>query len=370
MGANASKIDDALEGLGDGPSSTHSHTRPSTSNSFAQRFAVDTQDAASHQARFGIGLPSPITDGSKGCRLPPVESYETVKAQIDQVSRWNLVDSSDDLWASTTYQERSATISPSPQSAANNVSPLKPSLEASNASKLNFKQNPKRDQSPPVLQPRKKRRLILTPKAAQIATQQIGFQDESPKAMERHHLQQSNVTLFDFEDEGYNSFTVIPTDVSGTAGTPSSDEQREGDLVKSLANLQQTPLESPPSEPTADQQSNTEDSLQAAEHLKAQEEQAGAERSRMLRERALMRQRSEALSTELLEDSDANFHRVSTEVKDITCDLPELPQSDLFSDIEENNLDELFNIAIDHKSQQARSDPDRLEISRYEIKSS
>jgi hypothetical protein len=47
MGANASKLDDALEGLDDGPSSTHLHTPPSTFNSYAQRVAVDTQDASS-----------------------------------------------------------------------------------------------------------------------------------------------------------------------------------------------------------------------------------------------------------------------------------------------------------------------------------
>lgn len=370
MGANASKIDDALGGLGDDPSSPRSRTRPSPFDSYSRRVAVDTRDASSNLRPFGMVLPSSATDSSRGCRLPPVESYDTVKAQVDQVTRWSLVDSSDDLWASTTYQERSATISPSPRLEADKISPLNPSIKANDASRLNDNQSSKRCRSPPVLQPRKKRRLILTPRAAEIATQQPELEDESPSRVDWHPLQQTNGMVCDFEDEGYTSFTVTPTDVSGTADAPCSDEQREGDLVKSLANLQQSALESPPPEPTAEEESHGEDSLQAAENLKAQEEQAGAERSRLLRERALMRQRSEALSTEILKTPDAKFHQPSTEVKDRTYNPPDTHQSDLFSDIEETSLDELFSIAMDHRSQQARLDPDHFEPSRYDFKSS
>jgi len=109
------------------------------------------------------------------------------------------------------------------------------------------------------------------------------------------------ITGSDGEDEGYASFRLSPADFAGFVDWGYSDEEGEVEFVKKLANLHQV-LETPAPEELIDAKFHIEDSIQAAENLKAQEEQAGAERSRILRERALCRQRSVAKISEQLDE--------------------------------------------------------------------
>ncbi|KEF52518.1 uncharacterized protein A1O9_11360 [Exophiala aquamarina CBS 119918] len=284
MGANASKIDDALERLYEGTTSTPSLTRPPA--------CVDKRHASSRHSPHNMILAPSDAGPPKCCRLPPIESYETVKAQIAQITRWDLVDSSEDLWQSAQYQERSAAFSPSPSFTPNMASHLKIFQKPDDAPTSSGRQVPKRHQSQSGIQASKKRRLILAPMASQIVSQRAETKLESLVQPELQPLPNHVIMDCDYEDEGYDSFTVSPTDFAATVDSACSSGEGEVDLVKLLANLHQL-RERPVTE-----ELNIEDSVQTATHLKAREEQAGAERSRLLRERALNRHRSQALPPE------------------------------------------------------------------------
>lgn len=305
MGANASKIDGGLASLGENinriheqpsfPASASSapNVQKTMLSSSTQRLAVDQNRQTHLLRRSGSG------------RLPPVQSHDVVKAQIAKVAKWNLADGSEDLWVSTPSQNRR--VQPSIHQAANVTQPS----GTHGLTTVNQSPNLKRYQSPPTLRLNKKPRLLPTQQATQIASEQPGFYDRFSTRGGWTAQETSNGTM---EDEGYNSFTVSPTDVSESTHTASVDDETEVDLVRSLANLQQTSLTSTPTETLQDARLDDEECLEAMELLKAQEEQAGAERSRILRERALMRQRTE-LPPEPLQDPNT-FCASSTELRD------------------------------------------------------
>lgn len=413
MGANASRIDEELAGLGADSSARNTHGSPSFFDSSERRSHQDMQSDSSQLTMLDTNSPTSLAGRSENGRLPPVEGYETVKSQIAQVTRWNLVESSEDLWVSTPLQDRETMLSPSLQLPIHQLSPTTHLRKVNRLATLNDKQSPKRHQSPPAIQLRKKRRLVLTPMAAQIATEPVGFQDVFP-------IRSSSDVQATFndvqEDEGYDSFSISPTNLPGTTDAPCSNDEQEFDLVKSLANLQQAIVISTPVETSQSQKVDVGGSLEAAELLQAQEEQAGAERSRLLRERALIRQRAEVagpaplpdldpissdpltsirdeqvdgemLSQETFEDFDTELRQPyvgsrlgpdeskapSPEPSEEpdgkfqkSDDYEDMDQSSLFSDDEHTSAFEQCKLAVDHKHQ-TRTDLEHSKIYGYEF---
>lgn len=408
MGANASRIDEELAGLGGDPSSRHTHGSPSAFNSSERRSHQAMRSDLSQLSMLDMNSPTSLAGRSDNDRLPPVESYETVRAQIAQVTGWTLVESSEDIWLSTPFQDRDATLSPSPQLPTDQLSPTTHLRKVKRLATLDGRQRSKRYQSPPPIQLRKKRRLVLTPMAAQIATEPVGSQDVFPT---RSSSGVQEIFQETQEDEGYDSFRVSPTTLPGAAD-PCSNVDQEFDLVKSLANLQQQIKISTPVETSQGQKVDAGGSLESAELLKTQEEQAGAERSRLLRERALRRQRAEAsapgldltssepitemrdeqvdgemLSREAFEDFDTKFRQTyvgstlgpddakapSPETSEQPNGKPhqrndyqDMDQSSLFSDDEQTSAFELRRMAMDHRLQ-TRTEVEHSKTPGYEF---
>ncbi|KIX96516.1 uncharacterized protein Z520_07782 [Fonsecaea multimorphosa CBS 102226] len=301
-------------------------------------------------------------------RLPPVESRETVKSQAFQLTRWRIVDETDELYESCeignsespAVSRNSLTISsnsdfdikPSlaeidealaryqahplsnPEKAGSLLSPIildasPAKLRQSSLDKHSLKSSPANPkQSPlnkrslnPSPEPKRKRRLIPTKRAVEIANQKFErfggmrdylqnqptaprarpstysqeefgfvnpFPDGFPLSDEEGHLRPEahpGSCLYqdsDDEDEGYWSKVVSPVD---SAETPEEEQARLKELLSRFHKRKQTGAKSSAKIKTE----VDEGLLKLAREYMHRYEEAGAERSRQLREKALRR---------------------------------------------------------------------------------
>jgi len=374
MGANTSKIDDDIIAL--------------------DEYNTDTE-----------AIPSPATTLTPRTeRLPPIESRETIRSQARQIRHWDLLDGSDDLYESRRADQAchgSFAASPSPHShavpqicrpqiaqtaalpanAANTTAYLtRPSTTTKHLTTTTLTSagptalavcTPAKRASSPVPHHRKKRRLMITPKAVEIASLAVPqgvvgstmtelFEEEqdivdlkfdwsealnqndlittglpSDGSNQTEKLDQKGFPLYQdedfnfgesFDDEGYQSFT---TGLSDSSEQP-ADEQEE-QLVRMLAAFkgENISVSQPTQSADASTSSNLDngeqdDTLEEARQWMLREQEAGAERSRKLREQAIRRnlQRGQILGssttspTMVVEDDDSDMGISEDEVNE------------------------------------------------------
>ncbi|EXJ90751.1 hypothetical protein A1O1_03855 [Capronia coronata CBS 617.96] len=302
-------------------------------------------------------------------RLPPVESRETVRFQVANVQAWRLVDSTDSLYESTTVRKSfgSAQIVPRPVA--------------------------KRAPSPARASVNKKRRLVPTPRALQIAEEVSSAtetDDEQKVNMgEQPALEASTSTQTDarfarpqpnnlsffqddedssclFFDEGYASYVVSPP----SNGSDLTEDQKEEQMVKTLATLQRSnivlakPLATIEESISSAQVSDDEnDDLQEAREWMLRDQQEAAERSKKLRERNLARRQYEdhsgssvTANTDKRQEEQQQEQQLAPPALNGNVGVHE-KLSDVYSEGEQHgsNMEKLLDIAKQHVFQNSQS---------------
>ncbi|KAK5235516.1 hypothetical protein LTR47_003701 [Exophiala xenobiotica] len=400
VGASTSKIDDAKD------ISVADSSPPGVSRSASQLTPL-------------VESPLESKSSPKCNRLPPVQSRTTVISEVSRIRGWRLIDASDDLYEST----------------ANNHSLVRQSnilhppvkletlpAEAGSAAQVRVRATPARlgpARSTPALPGKrassasipanKKRRLIATSKAVEIALHKVEEPDRlggSPRATDHapgvtsdvfgeqidwsffnkepqlgysmfnaaatsNHGQHNDLDLKkfplyqdedfapseEFEDEGYHSLTVSPTSKFETL----SEEQKEAKLVQRLASLQRENivLFEPDASvnkwglPKSGDEEEEED-LKEARQWMLQEQEAGAERSRILREQALQRKRLEESTnspTSSKTEADSDHTMLDKSIDDHSDS-----DVDMDEDVDDQEPDEegLLDIAQQHVLQRTK----------------
>lgn len=339
--------------------------------------------------------PSPSTPPCT--RLPPVESRETVICKITRVTGWRLVDESDDLYESTTVDREQPLNLPKDL----HVIPKHPQALTTLSTSLALRPPTKRPTSP-LLPPPKKRRLLVTAQAAEIASlkperSKDQFYHQPQTAEEELEMgnimwasgsvpsvpgddaqitpsttanaddlqdapligvpDQTGFTLYQdeetetgrqFDDEGYRSYTLSPT----SDGKELTEDEQQEQLIKTLTALQRNNIQLFRPSPSVDRlgSSNSEDQdedIEEASQWMLRDQEAGAERSRILREKALERRglltSSDNPITLSLERDDISMH--SGEHSDYHDPLSEPNPGDNY---QASNAEDLLDIAQSH----------------------
>ncbi|EXJ69228.1 uncharacterized protein A1O5_07264 [Cladophialophora psammophila CBS 110553] len=361
-------------------------------------------------------------------RLPGVEGRQTIKSQASQVTGWRIVDDSDEIYEScdtenSVLPKRPPRSLPNPQTDASSPAlDIEPSLaethgaftdqrslSLSNQKARSTLLDPSTIESenllskrpvPSSLEPKKKRRLVPTKQASEIANQkfetftkaQFGFVNPFPGGfpltddenclLPDPHPGSSFYQDADHEDEGYWSKIVSPEN-SGVGET--ADEQGER-LKRLLSRFHQG---KPTSEPAAPPKKGSTPNLTEEEWLLKQarecmlkEQEAGAKRSKELREKALRRRgllalpSSSSSSEQCKTPSDADVNNSSnndlfSEQSNVLSDTEagNGSNNDLFSDrggalsdadVDTHSNNDLFS----DDDPQAQSRDDRLDIAQ------
>ncbi|KAK5451779.1 hypothetical protein LTS15_008039 [Exophiala xenobiotica] len=399
MGASTSKIDDAKY------MSVADSSPPGMSRSASQLTPL-------------VESPLQSKSSPKCNRLPPVQSRGTVITEVSRIRGWRLIDASDDLYEST----------PDNPSLVGQYNILHPPVkletlpaEAGSAAQVRVRATPARlgpGRSTPALPGKrassasipanKKRRLIATSKAVEIALHKVEEPDrlgESPKVADHaphvssdtfgeqidwsffdkepqigysmlnaaatsNHGQHNDLDLKkfplyqdedfapseEFEDEGYHSLTVSPTSKFDAL----SEEQKEEKLVQKLASLQRENivLFEPDASvnkwglPKSGDEEEEED-LKEARQWMLQDQEAGAERSRILREQALRRKRLK----ESTNSPTSSKTEAGSDIAMLDKSIGDHSDSDVDMDEDVDNQEaeeELLDIAQQHVLQRAK----------------
>ncbi|KIV83587.1 hypothetical protein PV11_05601 [Exophiala sideris] len=388
-------------------------------------------------------------------RLPPVESRETIRSQARQLRHWRLLDGSDDLYESLLLPadqacDGSFAAVQSPQShdvlqpctpqigqtaalatpTVNAAAPLvRPDITVNNIAKTTLTSVgptvptaciPAKRASSPMPDDRKKRRLMITPKAVEIAGLAVpqgnagsalteAIEDEQNildcKFDWSEALNQNDITTtglpplesnalsekldqkgfplyqdedFNFaesiDDEGYQSITTGLSD-----GSEYPADEQEAQLVRMLAAFQgdNISISQPTTAASVSTNSTVEigeqdDTLEEARQWMLRDQEAGVERSRLLREKAIRQnlQRGQILgsattsTTVVLEDDGSDMDIVDDEVKEGQGEsgpdegmLPFAESGQNNRDVEdintghEPNTEELLDVVQQHVSQ-------------------
>ncbi|EXJ82720.1 hypothetical protein A1O3_06534 [Capronia epimyces CBS 606.96] len=347
MGANVSQLD-----AGNASSSQQAEINVSQ---------LDAGNASSaQQAEIDQQGPPPSPKPALGYqRLPPIESRETVQAQTAKVEAWALIDLDDDLQVSVKVHPPmiSGPITTSPIAKR---APLPP--------------------SPPVS---KKRRLLATPQALTIASQEASSAAETVDELWKQNRQRprlearmqsdprsgpTNFTLYQdddessypCDDEGYSSYVLSPP----SDGKELTEDEREEQLVKRLATLQRPniilakPAATNDESGSSVQEYDEEYAVGEAREWMLREQQEAVDRSRMLRERNLAR-RQRAEPSE-------NPVTTTAEVEERQQQQPASPTGEAsidgaFSDVfsagehQDSNMEELSDIPMRPILQKAKS---------------
>ncbi|KIW93238.1 uncharacterized protein Z519_05843 [Cladophialophora bantiana CBS 173.52] len=439
MGANNSRFDSDFPPLSDQFDSNfvrHPLTPP-TSTTSSYRDSIQTAASSSdHPQPIRITFASQHSMSSKAptparC-LPGVESRQIVKLQASQVTGWLIVDDSDEIYESCDI-EKSILPKRPPRSLPNPKTDssfpaldMEPSLAEIHGAFTNYRSlspsnhkarsilpDPSTIESkdllnkrpvPSLPEPKKKRRLVPTKQASEIANQkfetftknQFGFvnpfhggfplTDDENCFLPDPHPGSSFYQDADHEDQGYWSKIVSPEN-SGEGET--ADEQGER-LKKLLSRFHQgkqtSEAAAPPKKGSTPKLTEEEWILKQARECMLKEQEAGAERSRELREKALRRrgllalpssssssEKCKTLSDADVDNSSSNdlFSEQSNVLSDTEADNGS--NNDLFSDrggafsdadVDTNSNNDLFS----DDDPQAQSRDDLLDIAQEHVR--
>jgi hypothetical protein len=400
MGASTSKIDDAKD------ISVAESSPPGVSRSASQLTPL-------------VESPLESKSSPKCNRLPPVQSRTTVISEVSRIRGWRLIDASDDLYESTpdTHSLVGQSNIPHPPVKLETLP-----AEAGSAAQVRVRAIPARlgpGRSPPALPGKrassssipanKKRRLIATSKAVEIALHKVEESDclgESPRVADHAPHVSSDIfgeqidwsffekepqigySMFnagatssngqhndldlkkfplyqdedfapseEFEDEGYHSLTVSPTSKFEAL----SEEQKEEKLVQKLASFQRKNivLFEPDASvnkwglPNSGDEEEEED-LKEARQWMLQDQEAGAERSRILREQALRRKRlreSTNSPTSSKTEADSDLTMLDKSIDDHSGSDVDMDED---VDDQEPDEEELLDIAQQHVLQRTK----------------
>lgn len=377
---------------------------------------IDTDLANSHQqlqaATTKPATTLPATSAPPN-RLPPVDSRETVRSQATRVTHWRLVDDSDELYESAAIG-RYVPTTELPWGLPTGTSTCTQShLRLAKPSQITVPSVLGKRTASSEPKPEKKPKLQATPQAIKIAAREFKscetteqylsqqaetesettdsqggcetsqafdgnagnafngngldeYKKHSRQAHANAHLGSCLYQDSDHEDEGYWSKVVSPTNI----GRELTEEEKEEELNKTLLYLRQTNIKLSP--PTASNQgrkcsvqaSEGEDELlEQTRQCMLKEHEEGAERSRLLREKALERRR-------LLELSDSS---ASSEHSKIFSKKGHEwhPDSDLFSDSDgqTTTAEQLLDITKRYVSEESGSvSPEPCRRSRDSLK--
>lgn len=341
MGANISKIkEDSVI--------VDNDVEPITSScSSSQTESISVQEPQASSSSVPL---TPSIESSQEChRLPPVESRASVQYQASCIGSWQAVDDAGELYESRPFDQCSATQSADQNGSSEDMLPYRFSTRTqslqihsseSKAVKQSASPSNRRGLSPLVEQPKEKRHLVLTGKAVEIALyrsdssqnhfQQSGFPASSPRqnpdileesagwsfskleestdirkptlhgstfvedGFPSNNLDQENFPLYQDEDFDSNEhLNEGGTDLSLPA--ESSEHQEDEKLIRDLTLMQPENIVLFKAVRAFDQLPSRLDDELEDEHLRdarqwmLRDQAEGAERSRMLREKALQR---------------------------------------------------------------------------------
>ncbi|OQV00293.1 hypothetical protein CLAIMM_05811 [Cladophialophora immunda] len=396
-----------------------------TSTVPTDRESSQTAAISSSRSQNGMTSFSPGDISSKASippkRLPPVESRETVRSQAFQITNWRAVDNSDEIYESVEIENSGCPPSP-PSDTCTNISfsdlDIKPSLAEINEAlaiyeaaapshhekagsflspidldppRANLKKSLNKRSLSSSPEPRKKRRLVPTKRAIEIANQKFekfgGMSDylQSQPMAPRPYTETYNQEKFGFvnpfphgfplsddegwlrpdphpgsclyqdsdhEDEGYWSNVVSPAN-SGDGESPEEQQERLSNLLSRFHGHK--PITSKSSATTSKAELDEEEQLMqlAREYMHIYQE-AGVERSRQLRENALRRRGL------LPTIESGSMSEQSKTVSDTEGDNSS--RNDLFSDDDGQSqcMEDLLDIAQEHVTK--NSNPTQTEV--------
>ncbi len=342
-------------------------------------------------------------------RLPPVQSRETVQCQAARVTCWRLIDDSTDLYES---------VENGPVDFSKQLSLSSHNTSDSGTDLLSGFTKPSLVDVPSVLGKRTAsvepgavtKRLKATPRAIEIASQlspsdgdseqYLNQQSESESEftdgkgdwdndnpwsqissattnfdsldanMEPHHHDKANLHLgsclyqdSDHEDEGYWSKVVTPT----TGQRVLTDEEKEEELAKTIRYLHQTNImvsrQSLSTQHITRRSAEEDALLEHARLCMIKEQEAGAARSRLLREQALERRRLREQSESGIILDQAKIFTETDRSETADWDPPSDSEKLTTTTLDENDddeLDKLLDIAKEHIVENTRPTPSTL----------